>query len=200
MHFSCVQKMNKSTTFNLGSCITRNMSSGSPSFWGYRQSLSNKSTTCEARKIFESFQRKLDNLEHTPVRGQYTRDTWLLLLFCHGCGFHPRICHQENASFCTTKGYLNLPRCFTTSPLHHTNAIDISLLSEFRTKAKLSFLSSISTAKDLLIQDTSSPHSKEYAQIQKIPPVSRELHMKARSSINTITSTILRTKQAVQKG
>ena len=41
---------------------------------------------------------------------------------------------------------VNLPRCFTTSALHHPNVIDIPSLSDLRSKVKFTFLASISTS------------------------------------------------------
>lgn len=51
------------------------------------------------------------------------------------------------------KQWLNLPRCFATTALHHPNVIDILSLSNLRSKMKLTFLASISTSQDPVIKE-----------------------------------------------
>ena len=89
-------------------------------------------------------------------------------------------------------GWLNLPRCFTTSALHHPNVIDIPSLSDLRSKAKLTFLASISTSQDPVIEDILSILTEEeYCKNQRIQPSTVDLLHKARSSITTISSKTL---------
>ena len=59
---------------------------------------------------------------------------------------------MQAAALKKIKKWLNLPRCFTTSAFRHPNVIDVSSLSDLRTKAKLTFLS-ISTSQDPLIEE-----------------------------------------------
>ena len=89
------------------------------------------------------------------------------------------------------KRWLNFPRCFTASALHHPNVIDIPSLSDLRSKAKLTFLASISTSQDPVIEDILSILTEEeYCKNQRIQPSTVDLH-KARSSITTISSKTL---------
>ena len=86
------------------------------------------------------------------------------------------------------KRWLNLSRCFTTSALHHPNVIDNPLLSDLRTKAKMTFLSFISTLKDSLIEEIQSILiNEEYCKSQKIKQTCVDLLHRARRSISTIT-------------
>ena len=43
---------------------------------------------------------------------------------------------MQAAALKKIKQWLNLPRCFTTSALHHPNVIDIPSVSDLITKAK----------------------------------------------------------------
>ena len=155
------KKTDKATTFKVGCGMTRNMSSGPTKFLGQTQAVSATSTSCEAgKKFISSFQQELDNLDQTSVRGEYK--LWIYKRYL-APSYHcvmavdpipeSAIKKMKSAALKKIKRWLNLPRCFTTSALHHPNVIDIPSLSEFRTKAKLCFLSSISTSQDPLIQE-----------------------------------------------
>ena len=70
--------------------------------------------------------------------------------------------------------------------------IDIPSLPEFQTKAKLPFLSSISTSKDPMIKEIFNLLlDREYTKGQGIPDAAVELLNKAKSSISTINSKTL---------
>lgn len=90
------------------------------------------------------------------------------------------------------KKWLNLPRCFTTSALHHPNVIDIPCLSDLRSKAKLTFLSAISTSKDPFIEELQKILTNEgYCKSQQIQAPTVDLLLKAKASISTISSKML---------
>ena len=92
---------------------------------------------------------------------------------------------MQGAALRKIKQWLNLPRCFTSSTLHHPNVIDIPALYDLRTKAKLTFLASISTSQDHLIEEILSILSdKEFCKNQRIQPSYADLVLKARSSIH----------------
>ena len=92
----------------------------------------------------------------------------------------------------TRLGWLGLPRCFSTAAIHHPHVINIPLLSEFQTKAKHAFLSSISTSKDPMIKEISNLLlDHDYTKGQGISDAAVELLNKAKSSISTINSKAL---------
>ena len=101
---------------------------------------------------------------------------------------------MQGESLRKIKHWLNLPRCFTTSALHHPNITDIPALSDLHLKPKLTLISSISTSKDPFIQEIVPILTDErYCKSQKIDPAIVELVQKARSSISTILSKSLST-------
>ena len=90
------------------------------------------------------------------------------------------------------KRWLCLPRCFTTAALHHPHVIDIPLLSEFRTKAKLTFLASISTSRDPVIMELSTLLlDRDHNRKMGIPDIASELLEKGRSSVSIINQKTL---------
>ena len=93
------------------------------------------------------------------------------------------------------KSWLNLPRSFTASALHHPGLIDIPALSKLRTKAKLNLLASVTTSKDPLIQEVLSiATDNQYSQSQKIPHAAVELLQQAKSSTENGTTVSLKTQ------
>lgn len=89
------------------------------------------------------------------------------------------------------KKWLNPPKSLTASDLYHPNLIDIPELTEFRTKAKLTFLASITTSQDPFIKEIVSSVSMLK---MKIPWSSVELLANAKSWVATITSKTLSTQ------
>ena len=67
----------------------------------------------------------------------------------------PESCIKKVQSQCTKliKVWLGLTKGVTNAVIHHPNVIDIPTISEYRTKAKLTLLSSILTSKDPMITD-----------------------------------------------
>ena len=87
---------------------------------------------------------------------------------------------MQAAALKKIKQWLNLLRCFTTTALHYPNVIDTPSLSDLRTKAKLTLLSSISTSQDPLIEEISWIFTdEEYCKNQRIHPSSVGLLFKA---------------------
>ena len=64
---------------------------------------------------------------------------------------------KKAQSQCTRriKSWLGLTKGVTNAVIHHPNVIDIPTISEYRTKTKLTFLSSILTSNDLMITEIS---------------------------------------------
>ena len=99
------KKMNKSTTFNVGSCMTRNISSGPTNFWCNSKVPPTNLPPMKQEKNIVSFQR--DKMTWTiyqsgvSIKGEERLVSMLPL--CHGYGFHHIICSQENVCFCTQK-------------------------------------------------------------------------------------------------
>ena len=81
------------------------------------------------------------------------------------------------------------------SALHHPNLIDIPEITDFRTKAKLTILASITISQDPLIKEIVS--DEQYVKSQKIPSGSVELLAIAKFSVATITSETQRKSQEV---
>ena len=155
------KKMVKSASFQVGSGSTRNITTGPTKFLGQLQTSSQKSNTCESgKKFITAFQRHLDNLDQVQVRGEY--ELWIYKRYLVP-SFHfvmavdpipeTAIKKMQAVALRMIKRWLNLPRCFTTSALHHPNVINIPSLSDLRSKAKLTFLAAISTSQDPVISE-----------------------------------------------
>ena len=97
-------------------------------------------------------------------------------------------------SQCTKKikGWLGLTRGVTNAVIHHPNVIDIPTIAEYRTKAKLTFLSSILTSKDPVITEISELLlDQDFTRSQCIPSEVNQVLDLAKNSISTITTKIL---------
>ena len=106
---------------------------------------------------------------------------------------------MQAAALRMIKRWLDLPRCFTTSALHYPNVIDIPSISDLRSKAKLTFLASISTSQDPVMEEILSILTdEEYGKNQNIKPSSVDLLLKARSSVLTISSKTLRNQCKIE--
>lgn len=197
------KKMNKLASFKVGTGVTRNISSGPTKFLGHLQGITNKSTTCEARKRFiESFQPKLENLDQTKIRGEYKiwiYKWYLVPSFLFALSVDSLtdsvIKKMQAAALRKVKSWLNLSKSFAASALHHPNLIDIPELMELKTKAKLMYLASITTYWDPLIKEiVSNATYEKYTDSQKIPSSCIQLLAKAKSSVASITSKTLNTQ------
>ena len=90
------------------------------------------------------------------------------------------------------KSWLNPPRSYKASALHHPSLIDIPALLELRTKAKLIFLASITFSQDPMIQEILTiATDHHFVHSQKIPTASVELLRKVRSSVANTTGKTL---------
>jgi len=97
-----------------------------------------------------------------------------------------------------SKILLGLSRGTTTAILHHQNVIDILILSQLWTQAKLTLLSSVSTSNDPAIKEISSLMlDQEFSKDLNILPETNHLLVLAKSSLSTITSKSL--SQSCQK-
>ena len=195
------KKMVKSASFYVGSGSSRNITSGPTKFLGQLQTSSKKFNTYESSKKFiATFHQKLEALDKAQVRGEYKLwiyKRYLVPSFQFILAVDPiserAIKKMQAASLKMIKRWLNLPRCFATSALHHPNVIDIPSLFDLKSKAKLTFLASISTSKDPVIEEISSILTdEEYCRSQKIKSSTLDLLVKARTSISTISSKTLR--------
>ena len=157
------KKVLNNATFLLGNGSSRNISSGPTKFLGHTL-CHNPTTTAKqsGRRFMNSFLEKLDNLDTSPIRREYK--LWILRRFLVP-SFHfvlavdviPESCIKKVQSQCAKriKVWLGLTKGVTNAVIHHPNVIDIPTISEYRTKAKLTLLSSILTSKDPMITEIS---------------------------------------------
>ena len=196
------KKMDKTVTFAVGSGSSRSISLGPTKFLGQLQSSSIRSNSREEGGKYKAlFNQNLEILDQTHIRGEFK--LWIYKRYlCPSFNFsmavdsipEAAIKKMQGVSLRKIKHWLNLPRCFTTSALHHPNIIDIPALSDLHTKAKITLLSSISTSKDSFIQEIVPILTDEqYCKSQKIDLTIVELVHKARSSVSTISSKSLST-------
>ena len=102
-------------------------------FLGQVQTSSLKLNTCKSGKRFiTDFQKKLENLEQVRIRGEYKLwiyKRYMVPSFHFALAVNPipetAIKKMQAADLMMIKRWLNLPKCFTTSALHHPNVIDI---------------------------------------------------------------------------
>ena len=93
------------------------------------------------------------------------------------------------------KSWLGLTRSTSVAVLHHPTILDIPFLSDFNTKAKLSYLSSVCLSPDHLINEISSiTLSNSFMEELGIPLEAKTIHTKAIQSIETITRKTLSRK------
>ena len=79
-------------------------------------------------------------------------------------------CFSQSQCTRRIKSWLGLTRGVTNAILHHPNVIDIPTISEYRTKAKLTFLSSILTSGDPMITEISELLlDQDFTRSQRIP-------------------------------
>ena len=119
-------------------------------------------TKKSGRRFMISFLEKLDSLDTSPIRGEYK--LWILRRFLIPL-FHFILSVdvildssiKKVQSQCTRKikSWLGLTKGVTNAVIHHPNVIDIPTISEYRTKTKLTFLSSIVTSEDPMITEIS---------------------------------------------
>ena len=84
-------------------------------------------------------------------------------------------------------------RNWLASALHYPNLIDISALLELRTKAKLTFVTSVTSPKDPTIQEILSiVVDNSFVHSQEVPSVALELLEKAKSSMDSIATKSLK--------
>ena len=148
--------MLNNATFPLGNGSSRNISSGPTKFLGHTL-CHNPTTTAKqsGKRFINSFLEKIDNLDTSPIRGEYK--VWVLRRFLIP-SFHfvlavdviPESCIKKVQSQCTKriKVWLGLTKGVTNAVIHHPNVFDIPTISEYHTKAKLTLLSLILTSKD----------------------------------------------------
>ena len=121
--------MIKSASFHVSSGCFRNITTGPTKFLGQLQTSLKKSNICESSKKFISaFCYKLETLDEVQVWAEYK--LWIykcyfsaLLPVCPGCGSNlgdsRAIKKMQAASLRIINSWLELPRCVTTSTLHH---------------------------------------------------------------------------------
>ena len=157
------KKLLSNVTFPLKEGSTKNISTGPYKFLGHTLCQTLLTTAKQSGKRFmNSFLEKLDSLDRTPIRGEYK--LWILRRFLIP-SFHfvlsvdvmPESSIKNVQSQCTKKikGWLGLTRGVTNAVMHHPNVIGIATIAKHRTKAKLTFLSSILTSKGPMINEIS---------------------------------------------
>ena len=78
------------------------------------------------------------------------------------------------------KSWLGLTRSTSVAVLHHPVILDIPFFSDYNTKAKLSYLSSVCLSPDPFIEELSSiAHSSSFMTENGIPLESKSIHTKA---------------------
>ena len=91
------------------------------------------------------------------------------------------------------KSWLGLTWSTSVAVLHHPTILDIPFLSDFNTKAKLSYLSSVCLSPDPLINEISSiALSNSFMEEHGIPLEAKTIHTKAIQLIETIRKTLSR--------
>ena len=86
------------------------------------------------------------------------------------------------------KSWLGLCRSTTIAVIHHPDVLGVPYLPEFRTKAKLNFLASISSSQDPLIKNLSSlTTDQQFLSRQGFPDAVKGLLELARNSISSIS-------------
>ena len=135
-------------------------------------------------------------MDAAPIRGEYK--LWILRRFLIP-SFHfvlsvdvtPHSSIKKVQSQCTRKikSWLGLTRGITNAVLHHPNVIDIPTISEYHTKRKPTFLSSILTSEDPMINEISDfllnqDFTRSQCQVNQVMVL-------AKSSISTITTSVM---------
>ena len=191
------KKVLRNVTFPLKEGSTKNICTGPNKFLGHTLCHTLPATAKESGKRFmNSFLEKLDSLDTSPIRGEYK--LWILRRFLIP-SFHfvlsvdviPDSSIKKVQSQCTKKikGWLGLTRGVTNAVIHHPNVIDIPTIAEYRTKAKLIFLSSILTSKDPVITEISELLlDQDFTRSQCIPSEVNQVLDLAKNSISTITT------------
>ena len=170
--------MLSNATFPLRDGPTRNISSGPTEFLGHTLCHTLPATTKESGKRFmTSFLEKLESSDTSPIQEEYK--LWILcrflipsFQFVLSVDAIPDSSIRKVQSQCARKikSWLGLTRGVTNAVIHHPNVIDIPTISEYRTKAKLTFLSSILTSKDPMITEISELLlDQDFTRSQRIP-------------------------------
>ena len=150
------------------------------------------------------FLEKLDSLDTSPIWGEYKLGILCRFLipsfhFVLSVDVIPDSSIKKVQSQCTRKikSWLGLTRGVTNAVIHHPNVIDIPAISKYRTKAKLTFLSSILTSEDPMITEISELLLDQgFTRSQCIPSEVNQVLALAKNSISTITTKTLSRKCA----
>ena len=119
------KKMNKSTTFNVGSCMTRNISSGPTNFWVNSKVPPINLPPVKQEKNHCVIPEGQDDLDHIPVWGEYKRrrDTCLHATPLPWLWIPPQNLQSGKCMLLHSKKIkrgINLLRYFNASALHTT--------------------------------------------------------------------------------
>ena len=145
--------------------------------------------------VFGLFSSSLAHLDHAPIRGEYK--IWIYRRYLVP-SLHYKL--AVNAVTKTTiskmnamatkyvKKWLGLTRSTTVAVVHHPAVLDIPFLHEYRTKAKLTYLSAVTLSSDPLIAEISSlALSNSFEKHQCISPETKAIYSLAKNSVNSIT-------------
>ena len=131
------ERVDKKTTFEVGSGRTRNISSGPTEFLGQTQSHSLLCTAHEAgKKFLEEFERQIHNPDCSPIWGEYKLWIYKKLVvpvfhFSFAVDVIPNSILRKVQSNATrrVKKWVGLTRSCTTAVLHHPHVIQSNTYS-----------------------------------------------------------------------
>ena len=154
-------KVKRKTTFKLGEGLTRSVTDWSTKFLGSLFAISPQATRKEAGKVLlESFSEKLSNLDKAPIRGEYK--LWIYkryltqsIHFFLSVNPIPStiISKMQAMGMKKLKRWLGLARSTTIAVIHRPDVLGVPFLPQLQSKAKLTFLSSVMSSDDPMIQE-----------------------------------------------
>ena len=181
--------------FKVANGVTHNIRDNSSIFLGSVVGHNNSITTKAAsNRLLTKFQLALKHLDSSPIRGEYI--TWIYRRYlvpslhykCTVNGILKGTINKMNGlATKLIKSWLGITRSTTVAVLHHPAIMDIPFLSDFNTKAKLSYLSSVHLSPDPLIEEISSiTLANTFMKEQDISLKTKTIHGKTLESLATI--------------
>ena len=196
-------EVKKKIAFKVGSGLTRNITDGATKFLGSTFATSSQATKKQAGKILlESFLGKLTNLDKAPIRGEYKLwiyKRYLTQSFRLSLSVNPIpstiISKMQSTSMKLLKRWLGLTQSTTVAVIHHPDVLGVPFLPQLQTKAKLTFLSSVVSPNDPMIQELTKTILEETtASRLGISSESLSVLNQARESVESISRKTLSTE------
>ena len=189
-------EVKRKTTFKLGEGLTRSVTDGSTKCLGSLFAISPQATRKEAGKVLlESFSEKLSNLDKAPIRGEYK--LWIYkryptqsIRFFLSVNPIPStiISKMQAMGMKKLKRWLGLTRSTTIAVIHHPDVLGVPFLPQLQSKAKLTFLSSVMSSDDPMIQEiTNAALDEPTAGLMGVMSETLSLFNLARVSIASIS-------------